>query len=163
MKLITLERLGTFWAAIKSYLSNNKYMKLVASATEPSDHSVCWINTNNGLIYIYNSNTASWCSRVSTCATADNANYVNSKSIDDYLPLAGGNMTGAICLPDGKSEMDYKSGKYNYGFFVNDDEQCCGIHDWNGGGEVMRYYHATHEFAVTCNNGLKLASGVILK
>lgn len=163
MKLITLERLGTFWAAIKSYLSNNKYMKLVASATEPSDHSVCWINTTNGLIYIYNSNTASWCSRVSTCATADNANYVKNKDIDNYLPLAGGNMTGSILLPDGQPEMDFRSSKYVFGFFVNNDEQSCGIYDWSNGGEVIRYYHSTHEFAVLCSNGLKLASGIILK
>lgn len=60
-------------------------------------------------------------------------------------------------------ELDFKSERGNYGFFINNDEACCGIHDWGGGGEVLIYYHDTHVLKVTCSNGLTLPSGVVLK
>ena len=158
------------------------YARVWTGTTAPTDLSgrTLWLNTsiNPAQIYYYNTSTSAWQSAAAYAAgagKADNANYVNN------LPPILVNSDGVInrniyggyggTISSGSSiiastlatEMDFKSERGNFGFFVNNNEQCCGIYDWNDGCDVMRYYHATHEFAVTCSNGLKLASGVILK
>lgn len=81
------------------------YLRIWQGTTAPTDLSgrSAWLNTNTdpAALYYYNTVKKAWQSAVAYAAgagTAANANYVKNKDIDNYLPLAGGTMTGALTL-----------------------------------------------------------------
>ena len=80
--------------------------KLTDGTTDDTSGLVVWIDTSTtpNQTKIYNTNTSAWelfspfANKATNADNATNADTVSNKNITDYLPLAGGTMTGPLVL-----------------------------------------------------------------